>query len=92
MHTVRDKEKLLHRIKRIRGQLEGVQRALEAEDHDCFSILRNVSACRGALNGLMAEIIEGHVFSHVIDPKRKQTEEQHEAAEELMEVIRTYLR
>ncbi len=90
-HTVRDKKKLLDRTRRIKGQIEGIERSLE-EEKDCFAILQNVAACRGALNGLMAEIIDGHIQLHVIDPKRPHTHEQHEAADDLMKIIRTYLR
>lgn len=90
-HTVRDKKKLLLRVRRIKGQIEGVERLL-AEEEDCFAILQSVAACRGALNGLMAEIIDGHINLHVIDPNRPHTHEQHEAADELMKIIRTYLK
>ena len=91
MHTVRDKTKLLNRVRRIRGQIEGIERALEKEQ-DCTAILQNVAACRGALNSLMAEIIEGHVFMHVLNPDKPHTAEQHQAADELMDVVRAYLK
>ena len=91
MHTVRDKKKLLNRVRRIRGQIEGIERALEKEQ-DCTAILQNVAACRGALNGLMAEIIEGHVFMHVLNPDKPHTAEQHHAADDLMDVVRAYLK
>ena len=90
-HSQRDKKKLLHRIRRIRGQVEALERALEGE-HDCFAILQNVAACRGALNGLMVEIIDGHVNMHVIDPDKPHTHAQHEAADQLMDIVRTYLK
>ncbi len=90
-HTVRDKKKLVNRIRRLRGQLEAVERGL-TEEADPFTILQTVVACRGALSGLMAEILEGHIREHVIDPKRKPTGEQVEATEQLVEIIRTYLR
>jgi DNA-binding FrmR family transcriptional regulator len=90
-HTVRDRTKLLHRARRIRGQLEAVERALEA-DGNSFEILQTVAACRGALNSLMVEIIEGHVRLHVLDPARSPTGEQAEAAEELMDIVRAFLR
>lgn len=91
MHTVRDKKKLLNRVRRIRGQIEAIERALEKEQ-DCTAILQNVAACRGGLNSLMAEIIEGHVFMHVLDPDKPHTKEQHHAADELMDVVRAYLK
>lgn len=90
-HTVRDRTKLLHRARRIRGQLEGVERALEA-DGNPFEILQTVAACRGALNSLMVEIIEGHIRLHVLDPAQPQTEDQAEAAEELIDIVRAFLK
>jgi DNA-binding FrmR family transcriptional regulator len=90
-HTVRDKQKLLNRVRRIRGQVEAVERALEGEQ-ECFAILQTIAACRGAINGLMAEVIEGHIRLHVIDPERETTPEQGRAAEELIEVVKAYLK
>ncbi len=90
-HTIRDKKKLLHRIRRIRGQVDAIQRALEKQK-DCSSILQTIAACRGAMNGLMMELLEGHIELHVIDPNRKPTVKQHEAAEELIRVLRSYLK
>jgi DNA-binding FrmR family transcriptional regulator len=90
-HTLRDREKLLHRVRRIRGQVEGIERALE-EEKEPFHILQTVAACRGALNGLMLEIIEGHIRLHVLDEGRKPTAEQDEAVDDLMEIVRAFLR
>ncbi len=90
-HTIREKAKLLNRVRRIRGQVDAVEKALEADD-ECSPILQTIAACRGALNSLMAEILEGHVREHVIDPRRKPTAAQMEAADELVDVVRTYLK
>jgi DNA-binding FrmR family transcriptional regulator len=90
-HTIRDKEKLLKRVRRIRGQIEAVERALDKE-WDCSSILQTIAACRGAINGLMAEIVEGHMRYHVLDPDRKPTSQQAKAAQELIDVVKTYLK
>lgn len=91
-HTRRDKEKLLNRVRRIRGQVEAVERALDREE-DCASVLQTIAACRGAINGLMAEVLEGHLRCHVLElGGRKATPEQTTAAEELIEVLKTYLR
>ena len=55
-------------------------------------MLQTIAACRGAINGLMAEVMEGHVRYHVMDPDRKPTSEQAEAAEELIELVNRYLK
>jgi len=90
-HTTRDKEKLLLRVRRIRGQIEAVERAL-SESRECAQVLQLVAACRGALNGLMAELIEGQIRFHMLSPNGAGTAHQAEAAEELIEVVRTYLK
>ncbi len=68
-----------------------VERALEG-DGDCVTLLQTIAATRGALNGLMAQILEGHVREHVIDPGRKPTQVQLEAADELVDVVKAYLK
>ena len=57
-HLSRDKQKLIARVRRIRGQLEAVERALD-EDAECDETLRLIASARGAMNGLMGEVIEG---------------------------------
>jgi FrmR/RcnR family transcriptional regulator, repressor of frmRAB operon len=88
-HTTKDKKKLLSRTRRIKGQVEAVERALEG-DTECEDILQLVASCRGALNGLMAELIEGHVRFHVLSPNQKSLPAQLEAAEELISVVKRY--
>jgi DNA-binding FrmR family transcriptional regulator len=90
-HTVRDKKKLLNRVRRIRGQVEAIEKALDQEQ-DCSELLQTIAACRGAINGLMAEVIEGHIRFHVVDPDEKPTSKQAKAAQELMDVVKTYLK
>ena len=90
-HTVRDKKKLLNRVRRLRGQLDALETALDKE-HDCHAILQLIAACRGAINGIMAEVIEGHIRMHVIDPDLKPTSEQAKAAQDLIDVLRDYLK
>lgn len=88
-HTTKNKKKLLSRIRRIKGQSEAIERALEG-DEECENILQLVASCRGALNGLMAELIEGHVRFHVLSPEQKTPPSQVEAADELISVIKRY--
>jgi FrmR/RcnR family transcriptional regulator, repressor of frmRAB operon len=90
-HTIRDKTKLLNRVRRIRGQVDAIEKALLAEQ-DCSAILQTIAACRGAINGLMAEIMEGHVRFHVVNPDRHPTSDQAKAAQELIHVIKSYLK
>lgn len=86
-HTVENKDRLLARVRRIRGQVEALERALEAES-ECGGILHLIAACRGALNGLMSEVVEGHVRLHVAAPGRRSAR----AAQDLIDLVRTYLK
>jgi DNA-binding FrmR family transcriptional regulator len=90
-HTAKDKTKLLSRVRRIRGQVEAIERALDKE-HECSSVLQLMAACRGALNGLMAEVMEGHIRFHVLIPSKGKKSPQAEAAEELIDVVHAYLK
>jgi DNA-binding FrmR family transcriptional regulator len=89
-HTIQQKSRLLARVRRIRGQVEAIERALEAEQ-GCAEVLQLVAATRGAMNGLMGEIAEEHVRAHVAAPGLA-ADERHQAADELVQVIRTYLK
>ena len=89
-HTTKNKERTLSRVRRIKGQVEAIERSLESETA-CEEILQLVASCRGALNGLMAELIDGHLRYHVLDPSQKTRPSQLEAADELMAVVKRYL-
>ena len=90
-HTSNDKKKLLARVRRIRGQIEAIERAIE-EEQECSNVLLTVAACRGAMNSLMAEILEGHIRHHVLDADGGTPRKQVEAAEEVIELVRRYLK
>jgi DNA-binding FrmR family transcriptional regulator len=79
-------KKVLARVRRIRGQIEGIERAIE-EGGECYAILQQTAAVRGALNGLMVELIDGHVRHHVLGKTERE-----KATNELMEIVRSYLR
>ena len=90
-HTIREKAKLLNRVRRVRGQIEAVERALE-EEKGCTDVLHLVVAARGAMNSLMAEIIEDYIRMHVVDPARERNSSRARGAEELIEVVQAYLK
>jgi DNA-binding FrmR family transcriptional regulator len=89
-HTIRDKGKLLNRVRRIRGQVDAIDRAVEQE-RDCSEILHVIAACRGAIDSLMAEVLEGHIRLHLIDPERRSSSAE-KAAQDVIDVLRTYLK
>ncbi len=90
-HTVRDKQQLINRVRRIRGQLDAVEKALN-EEQECSVILQTLAACRGAINGLVGEVIEGHIRFHIVNPDEKPASQQAKAAQQLIEVIRSYVK
>ncbi len=90
-HTVREKQKLLARVRRLKGQVEAIERALDGES-GCEQVLHLIAGARGALAGLMAEVVEDHVRTHLVDPETHPGALNAEAAEQLLDVVRTYLK
>ena len=90
-HTVRDKQKLLARVRRIRGQVEAIERALSNEA-ECEQVMHLLASTRAAMSGLMAEVIEDHVHTHLVDPDKHPDALNADAAEQLMAVVRSYLK
>ena len=90
MHTIKEKAKLIARVRRIKGQAEALERALEQE-LGCADVLMLVASMRGAVNGLTAEVMEDHIRNHIVDPD-KENSQQAQGAAELIEVLRTYIK
>jgi DNA-binding FrmR family transcriptional regulator len=90
-HTIREKQKLLSRVRRIRGQVEAIERALDNEA-GCEEVMHLIAAMRGATAGLMAEVVEYHVRTHLVDAEKHPEALNVEAAEKLLDVVRTYLK
>ncbi|SEJ08282.1 DNA-binding transcriptional regulator, FrmR family [Azotobacter beijerinckii] len=89
-HTTKSQKQLLIRVRRIRGQAEALEKALEQEA-ECAAILQQIAAIRGAVNGLMAEVLEGHIREHLgaddISPQQRS-----EDLEQVVAVLRSYLK
>ncbi|HYZ30690.1 MAG TPA: metal/formaldehyde-sensitive transcriptional repressor [Crenalkalicoccus sp.] len=90
-HTVREKQKLLARVRRIRGQVDAMERALEAEA-GCERVMHLIASTRAAMAGLMAEVVEDHIRTHLVDPERHPGALDPEGVEQLLDVVRTYLK
>jgi FrmR/RcnR family transcriptional regulator, repressor of rcnA expression len=86
-HLSREKLDLLNRTKKVVGQLESVQRALE-QDAPCADVLQRLAAARGAINSLMGELLEDHIRNHM--PRNSKLAE--DATEDVIEIVRTYLK
>jgi DNA-binding FrmR family transcriptional regulator len=90
-HTIREKAKLVSRVRRIRGQVEALERSLENEV-GCAQTLQLIASVRGAINSLMAEIMEDHIRFHVVDPARERNADRATAAGELIDAVRAYFK
>jgi DNA-binding FrmR family transcriptional regulator len=89
-HVEREKTKLLNRLRRIKGQIEAIERAVES-DKECARVLQQATACRGALEGFISEVIEDHIREHLVDPDAPKDDPRVLAAEELIDVVRAYV-
>lgn len=89
-HTIHRKTQLLTRVRRIRGQAEALGKALESET-ECAAVLQQIAAIRGAVNGLMSEVLEGHIREH-LGPKATSPKQRGEDVEQVVGVLRSYLK
>lgn len=90
-HAIQEKQKLLNRVRRLRGQVDAIERALESEA-GCTEVMRLLTAARGAINGTMAEVVEDHIHMHMVDANRKPSRSEAQAADELIDVLRSYIK
>jgi DNA-binding FrmR family transcriptional regulator len=89
-HVARERAKLLNRLKRIKGQVEAIERAV-AEEKECSKVLQQATSCRGAMDGFIAEVIEDHIREHMVDPAADEDDPRRIAAEELVDIVHAYL-
>jgi len=85
----REQTKLLNRVRRVRGQLDGVERALAAGD-DCANVLMLLAACRGGVNSLMAEVLEDHIRLHLLQGRTKEASQ--DLADDLIDIVHAYFK
>ena len=90
-HSLEEKTKLLQRVRRLRGQVDAIERALRAEA-DCADVMQLTVAARGAANSLMAELLEDHIRMHVSDPESERDRKRAKGAQHLIEVLHAYLK
>lgn len=89
-HTIKDKKALLTRVRRIGGQAAALERALDKEV-DCAEILQQIAAIRGAVNGLMSQVLEGHIREHLL-AEDASAQQRMKDADTVMKALRTYLK
>ena len=89
-HLYGDKSKLLARVRRLKGQLEGVEKML-VKEADCYPVLQNAAACRGAFNALMRELILDHVEHHLIQSNEAKKEIR-DTGKEIQDIVKSFLK
>ena len=89
-HLPKEKQKLVARIKRIRGQVDSIERSLTSDD-DCADVLMLVANIRGGINSLMGEVLEDHILLHLLSTD-KASAPPNELAEDLIDLVRAYLK
>jgi DNA-binding FrmR family transcriptional regulator len=90
-HTVGQKKKLVNRVRRLKGQVESVERALSGEA-ECAEVMRLLAACRGAANSLLAEVVEDHIREHLVAPGARSNGPRRQAADELIDLVHSYFK
>ncbi len=86
----REQQKLIARIRRIRGQVDAIERSLTDKEH-CADVLMLLANVRGGINSLMAEVLEDHIRLHMLSPEKRGADTT-ELAEDLIELVRAYLK
>lgn len=86
----REQQKLIARVRRIRGQVDAIERSLSDKEH-CANVLMLLANIRGGINSLMAEVLEDHIRLHMLTPEKRSTDST-ELAEDLIDLVRAYLK
>ncbi len=89
-HVYKHKKKIITRIRKIQGQLKTVEKRLEEGSEDCFATLQTLAASRGALNGLMNQLVQGHILEHIVREPNNPESDVDQAAMKLAQLLKTY--
>ena len=89
-HSLEDKKRALSRVRRIKGQVEALDRALESGD-SCLTILQQIASIRGASNGLMGEMVEMHLKDELVSGETTPDQRALRMAE-VGHLLRSYLK
>ncbi|TCB31839.1 metal/formaldehyde-sensitive transcriptional repressor [Acinetobacter sp. ANC 4910] len=80
-------QKIKNRVKRLQGQIQAIDQALMQPESSCIEVLQQVAAVKGAVNGLMNELIEAHLRHHVLKP---QSEFDEAELAEFLKLLKRY--
>ena len=90
-HIAQEKQKLLNRIRRLKGQLDAIERAVDQEGN-CIDILQQITACRGAMNGLLSVVLEDHIRSHLVPVEGDAEALGGDPREQLIDIVHSYFK
>ncbi len=90
-HIAHEKQKLLNRIHRLRGQLDAIERTVEQEGR-CVDLLQQIAACRGAMSGLLAVVLEDHIMTHLVPVNEDPAEDVGDARSQLVGIVHSYFK
>ena len=86
----RDKEKIQNRLRRIEGQVRGVQRMVDEEAY-CVHVLTQISSIVSAIEKVGAILLKDHV-EHCVRQSIEKGEDADEKIEELTSAVERFLR
>lgn len=88
MSHLNKNKKILNRIRRIQGQTNALEQNILNSENSCIEVLQQVAAIKGAINGLMNELIELHLREHVLGDTEKIKEKE---LNEFLALVKRYL-
>lgn len=80
------KEKLVHRLKRIEGQVRGVQTMVN-EDRQCREILQQLTAIRSAVMSVSTVVLENYMSDCLLNLDDKNVQERQELMDDMIKLI-----
>jgi FrmR/RcnR family transcriptional regulator, repressor of frmRAB operon len=86
-----DKTRLLQRVRRLRGQVEAIDRAVEA-DAEVAEVMQLAVSVRGAASSLVAELLEAHIRNQICDPAHERDRDRAKGAKQLIDVLHAYIK
>ena len=89
-HTPDEKQRVLARVRRVRGQAQALERALE-DGAECAAVLQQIAAIRGAVNGLMSQVLESHLREELAQPALSDRKRK-ARVDEVVGLVRSYLK
>ncbi|MGX5203010.1 metal/formaldehyde-sensitive transcriptional repressor [Aliikangiella sp. IMCC44632] len=89
-HSTQAKKSLLTRVRKIKGQTLALEASIEGQP-DCFKVLQQVAAIKGAVNGLMKEVLEAHLREH-LGVENISQQKRMEEVEQVIKILKSYLK